>query len=72
MRAEFHEKDACDKGKVVERWLTGDDECNAYSERYQCGGVYHNNEMDIVGCRDHMCSWDCSRCKKKGGKNEQK
>ena len=36
MRAEFHEKDDCDKGKVVERWLTGDDECNAYSERYQC------------------------------------
>ena len=65
MRPEYHEKDGCDKGKVVERWLTGDDECNAYSERYQCGGVYNNNYMDIVGCRDHMCSWDCSRCKKK-------
>lgn len=72
MRPEYHEKDGCDKGKVVERWLTGDDECNAYSERYQCGGVYNNNYMDVVGCRDHMCSWDCSRCKKKGGKNEQK
>ena len=65
MRPEYHEKDGCDKGKVVKRWLTGDDECNAYSEKYQCGGVYNNNYMDVVGCRDHMCSWDCSRCKRK-------
>ena len=57
----------CDKGKVVETWETGDQECNAYSERYKCGAVYHHNLMDVVGCRDHICFWDCSKCKKKLG-----
>jgi hypothetical protein len=54
-----------EKGKVVEKWQTGDSECNAYSERYECGGVYNNNYMDIVGCRDHDCFWDCKECKHK-------
>lgn len=55
----------CNKGKVVETWETGDQECNAYSERYKCGGVYHNNFGDVVGCRTHDCWWDCSKCRKK-------
>jgi len=71
MRPEYHEMDGCDKGKVVDSYLTGDDECDAYTYRYQCGGVYHNNEMDIVGCRDHMCWWDCSQCKRKKNKEVQ-
>ena len=49
-------------GKEVRSWQTGDDECNAYSTKYECGGVYNNNYMDIVGNRDHDCFWDCSRC----------
>lgn len=59
------EKFTCnkDKGKVVESWLTGDDECNAESYRYECGGVYHQNYMDVLGDRDHDCFWDCSGCK---------
>lgn len=51
------------KGKVVREWLTGDYECNAVSTEYQCGGVYNNNYMDILGNRDHDCFWDCSDCK---------
>ena len=58
-----------DMGKVVDEWMTGDDECNAYSERYECGGVYHNNYMDVVGNRDHDCFYDCSNCIHK---NEEK
>ena len=52
-----------EKGKVVDSWETGDSECNAYSQRYECGGVYHNNYLDIVGFRDHDCFWDCSKCR---------
>ena len=51
------------KGNVVDMWTTGDDECNAYSKEYECGGIYHNNYMDIVGNRDHDCFWDCDKCK---------
>lgn len=53
-----------DTGSVVRSWMTGDDECNAESYEYQCGGIYHNNYMDVVGCRDHDCFWDCRGCKK--------
>lgn len=42
-----------------------DDECNAVSEQYECGGVYHHNYMDILGCRSHDYFWDCSSCKYK-------
>lgn len=56
--------DSCETGKVVSRWETGDAECNAYSQRYECGGVYHHNFMDIVGNRDHDCFWDCRECKR--------
>ena len=58
-----------DKGSVVNEWLTGDDECNAYSEEYECGGIYNNNYMDVVGNRDHDCFWNCSKCKYQ--RNEQ-
>lgn len=51
-----------DTGAVIEEWETGDSECNAYSLRFACGGIYHNNYMDIVGCRDHDCFWDCGNC----------
>ena len=51
-----------DMGDVVEEWLTGDFECEAYSQRFQCGGIYNNNYMDIVGNRDHDCFYDCSNC----------
>ena len=51
------------KGKVIRTWLTGDAECNANSEEYECGGVYNQNYMDILGNRDHDCFWNCSRCK---------
>lgn len=54
-----------EKGSVVHSWLTGDDECNAVSEQYECGGVYHHNYMDILGCRSHDCFWDCSSSKYK-------
>ena len=56
-------RDTCDKGKVVREWETGDSECNAYSQEYECGAVYHNNYMDVVGCRDHDCFWDCGNCR---------
>ena len=49
-------------GNEVRTWMTGDDECNAYSVKYQCGGVYNNNYMDVVGNRDHDCFWDCKDC----------
>ena len=51
-------------GKQIKTWPTGDAECNAYSVEYDCGGVYHNNYLDIVGNRDFDCFWDCSKCKK--------
>lgn len=50
-------------GAVKRSWLTGDVECNAVSREYECGGIYHNNYMDVVGNRDHDCFWDCKRCK---------
>lgn len=53
-----------DMGKIVETWNTGDDECNSYSERYECGAVYNNNYMDVVGNRDHDCFWSCNGCNK--------
>ena len=49
--------------KIIRTWMTGDDECNAYSEEYACGLVYHNNYMDVVGNRDHNCFWTCRNCK---------
>lgn len=61
---DFGDKCNEEKGKVVKRWLTGDAECDAESEEYECGGVYHNNYMDEIGSRDHDCFWDCSSCKK--------
>lgn len=51
------------KGKEIDKWLTGDDECDAYSIEYECGGIYNHNYMDILGCRDHDCFWNCSNCK---------
>lgn len=53
-----------DKGVIVRKWETGDSECNAYSQEYECGAVYHNNFMDVVGNRDHDCFWNCSKCKR--------
>lgn len=44
-----------DKGVIVREWEKGDSECNAYSQEYECGAVYHNNFMDVVGNRDHDC-----------------
>ncbi|MCR5730470.1 MAG: hypothetical protein K6G20_08975 [Ruminococcus sp.] len=52
-----------EKGGIVDKWLTGDEECNAYSTEFECGGVYNKNHMDILGNRDHDCFWDCSKCK---------
>ena len=62
----FDYGDECklEKGGVVDSWMTGDDECNAESKEYEWGGVYHKNFMDVIGCRDHDCFWDCSNCKK--------
>lgn len=51
------------KGRIISEWTTGDEECNAYSYEYECGGIYHNNYMDILGSRDHDCFWDCKECK---------
>lgn len=51
------------KGKIIREWATGDDECNACSKEYECGGVYNHNYMDVVGNRDHDCFWNCSKCK---------
>ena len=58
-----------DKGRVVDKWFTGDDECDAYTEVYSCGGVYNNNYMDVVGCRDHDCFWRCGNCKYQQNEN---
>ena len=55
------------KGRVITDWNTGDDECNAYSVEYECGGIYNNNYMDVVGSRDHDCFWDCRNCKYQKG-----
>lgn len=60
---DFGEECAHDKGRVTKEWMTGDDECDAVSRRYSCGGVYHHNYMDVVGNRDHDCFWDCSECR---------
>ena len=56
-------KNEFEKGELIEEWETGDTECQAVSYRYECGGVYNHNYMDVVGCRDHDCFWDCTRCK---------
>ena len=61
---DFGDKCPEDKGAVVDHWTTGDDECDAESTLYACGGVYHHNYMDVIGCRDHDCFWDCSECKR--------
>ena len=53
-----------DKGKIIYVWLTGDDECDAVSTEYECGGVYNHNYMDVLGNRDHYCFWNCENCKK--------
>lgn len=53
-----------DKGKVLRTWPTGDEECGAESNEYECGGIYHNNYMDVLGNRDHDCFWDCAHCNK--------
>lgn len=53
-----------DKGIVVKQWETGDTECRAYSEEYECGAVYNNNYMDVVGNREHECFWECGGCRK--------
>lgn len=53
-----------DKGKIIREWETGDSECDAYSQEYECGAKYHNNFMDVLGNRDHDCFWDCSKCNK--------
>lgn len=55
-----------DKGAVVRQWDTGDDECRAYSEEYECGAIYNNNYGDVIGNREHECFWDCSKCKYRG------
>lgn len=60
------------KGKIINRWLAGDDECDAEARVYECGGVYYNNYMDVVGCRDHDCFWDCSECKRGVNKQDEK
>ena len=57
------EKCTFSKGRVVNEWLTGDAECDAYSKEYECGGVYNHNYMDVLGCRDHDRFWNCSKCK---------
>ena len=49
-----------DKGKVLRTWPTGDEECGAESNEYECGGIYHNNYMDVLGNRNHDCFWDCT------------
>lgn len=53
-----------DMGSVIREWETGDPECDAYSQEYECGAVYNNNYMDVLGNRDHDCYWDCCKCKK--------
>lgn len=58
------------KGKVVRRWETGDAECNAYSEEYECGGVYNHNYMDVIGNRDHDCFWRCDKCQYQNAEQE--
>lgn len=55
-----------DKGIIVRQWDTGDDECRAYSEEYECGAIYNNNYGDVIGNREHECFWDCSKCKYRG------
>lgn len=67
MKFEYELGDDCkeNKGKIAEQWNTGDDECDAISVRYECGGIYNNNFMDVIGNRDHECFWDCSECKRK-------
>lgn len=65
IKPKFKDGENCpyDKGEIVECWLTGDDECDAESTRYECGGISHHNYMDVIGCRDHDCFWDCKDCK---------
>ena len=57
--------DTCgkEKGRIISEWETGDSECNAVSYEYECGGIYNQNYMDVVGNRDHDCFWDCKNCK---------
>lgn len=48
---------------IEDTYLTGADECDAYSKQYSCGCIYNHNYMDVVGNRDHDCFYDCSKCK---------
>lgn len=65
MKFGYNFGDKCDgqKGDIVNSRTTGDIECDAVSKEYECGGIYHNNYMDRVGSRDHICFWDCSGCR---------
>ena len=60
----MREKCKEEKGMIVKTWMTGDEECDAESTEFECGGIYHHNYMDVVGNRDHDCFWDCTGCKK--------
>ena len=66
---DFGEQCTENKGKIINSWTTGDDECDAESREYECGGIYNHNYMDVVGDRDHDCFWDCSECKRNQIKN---
>ena len=66
---DFGEQCTENKGKIINSWTTADDECDAESREYECGGIYNHNYMDVVGDRDHDCFWDCSECKRNQIKN---
>lgn len=53
----------CDTGAAVDWWYTGDIDCDAVSTKYECGGVYNKNFMDVKGSREHDCFWDCENCR---------
>lgn len=58
-----------DKGRLITKELTGDEECDAYTYVYECGGRYDKNYMDVVGSRDHDCFWHCGDCKYQQNEN---
>ena len=53
------------RGDLVNIFYTGDEECDAISYEFKCGGIYHKNYMDRLSDekQDHLCFWNCKGCK---------
>lgn len=69
---DFGDKCNQDKGKIVETFCTGNKDANAFSNVYECGGIYNNNFGDVMGNKTFDCFWDCSQCKNNCNQKQRK